>query len=142
MHSKRKRIKKNCVPCLRVPTGKKQEDKESQTNVMSVDISTQSDSTTCSFLIKTETIKIEPLDNIIQSTASLSADTPRKRKLESDFTNLKKQSQLEIRQMSEESQRSMFYELCERFLPKSCADVVKAQAELHTSAPRRRHSSS
>lgn len=87
MNSQRKRLKKNCLPCLRLPKNK--EDKGTHVEITSVTTSTQIDLPSCSSSCQTE--KISTSSNTeVQTAASLSANTPRKRKLKSDLSSVKK----------------------------------------------------
>ncbi|XP_045783381.1 uncharacterized protein LOC123879624 isoform X2 [Maniola jurtina] len=87
VNSRRKLLKKNCSPCLHLPKNK--EDKVNNTPVnTTTTATTQTDIPTC--CVSCETQKISTSENITQTTTSLSADTPRKRKLKSDLSSLKK----------------------------------------------------
>ncbi|CAG5053237.1 unnamed protein product [Parnassius apollo] len=135
MKTIRKSLKKNSLPCLHLPTLTK-EDKQTQIDIMAENTAcqtyisnilkneTQIDITTASSSSQTEMTNTS--DNITQTAASLSANTPRKRKLISELLECKKRLKLyETEPTATKSQLDMFYKLCDRFLSKKLAVLVK-----------------
>lgn len=134
-NSVRKLLKKNCLPSLNLPNLKKVDkstqveiktsyNNSSQTETISASGSNEIDLTIATSPCQTD---INTTDNLTQTSAGLSASTSRKRKLKSEL--LECQKRLRANESANSSQ-DMFYELCDRFLSKDLAELVKAQTYL------------
>ncbi|CAK1587967.1 unnamed protein product [Parnassius mnemosyne] len=112
----RKKLKTNSLPSLQLPVLQKK-DVETLTEAPKlVDICTQTE----------ENIILSASDSS-QTSRSLSLNTPRKRKLKSDLLECRKKKLYEIYNKTGKYQRDKFYELCDKFLTKELAMLVKAQ---------------
>lgn len=122
-NSVRKLLNKNCLPSLNLPNPKKV-NQHTQVEITSYNNSNQTETTIGTSSCQTDT---NTTDNLTQTTAGLSASTPRKRKLKSELIECKKRLRANE---SANSSQDMFYKLCDRFLSKDLAELVKAQTYL------------
>ncbi|CAG9791258.1 unnamed protein product [Diatraea saccharalis] len=113
----RKLLKKSALPCLFLPAPFKV-DKEIQTYLSISSTATQTD-----VIPPAET----SLYNFTHTAELLNADTTRKRKLKVDLPDCKKWTKLKEVTIEQED---IFYKMCDRFLSKDLAEIIKAQTRL------------
>ncbi|XP_073946463.1 protein interacting with Ttk69 and Sin3A isoform X4 [Choristoneura fumiferana] len=146
-NSFRKSLQKNALPCFHLPS-LLNEDKLTQTDIATFNSSSQTDMSNVLNIVPEIVLKKESTTtatqteisvksaNETQTPISLSADTPRKRKLKSELKECKKRLKvLNAGQttVATSSQKNTFEKLCNRFLSKNLTELVKAQMRLKSS---------
>lgn len=108
----RKRLKKNSLPSQHLP--KQLSNFQVQVQPTTADSANQAETS-------------NPRNQNTQTSAVLSSDTPRKRKLKFDLSSCTKRNKILEKENSSEH---WFYNLCDLYLSKDLADLVKAQTYL------------
>lgn len=117
--SRRKILKKRTLPTLKLPNSQKK-DEETQTIVV----------TTTSKSVQSEYTLTVLIDRATQTPAHLSANTPRKRKLQSDLSATKKKLKNDVDSQTHNDEIDMLHRLCDKLLTKELAKSVKEQTDL------------